>query len=444
MQYGFDDKVPACKAVPWALQYVFTIFTGSMTGSIMLAGGAGMDLADTAFIIRCGLFACCVATLIQSLGIRIGKFQIGARLPLVSAGSWTLITPIVLFANDPDIGIPGAFGAACLGTLLLFIFGPVVIEKLYKYFTPAVTGSVVLAVGMCLILNAWNDMVDYNPTGPDAMKLFLIGISIAAACVIIDHFAMGMVQSLAVLIAMAGGYIFCAAAGMVDFSQVGSASWVAIPKPLNFGMSVNLGAVITVFIIHIATIMENCGNTTGVVTAADAGIPSKETLKASVRGDALGGVISTLFNALPMCVAAQSSGVEVMSGVASRFVTAIAGIIFGLMAIFPKFSQILALIPNPVLGGILLVTFGSIIASGIKIIGFDKCSKRNFTIVSLAASVGIGGNFALAQGTLAFLPSTVVTLFTGISGTAITALLLNIILPDEKKDEAGAEAEAEA
>lgn len=252
MQYGFDDKVPAGKAVPWALQYVFTIFTGSMTGSIMLASGAGMNSADTAFLIQCGLFACCITTLIQSLGIRIGKFQIGARLPLVSAGSWTLITPMVLFANDPNIGIPGAFGAACLGTLLLFLLGPIVIDKLYKYFTPAVTGSVVLAVGMCLILNAWNDMVDYNPTGPDAMKMFLIGIAIAAICVIIDHFAKGIVQSLAVLIAMVAGYVFCSVTGMVDFSQVGSAAWVAVPRPLNFGMTVNLGAVITVFIIHIA------------------------------------------------------------------------------------------------------------------------------------------------------------------------------------------------
>lgn len=217
---------------------------------------------------------------------------------------------------------------------------------------------------------------------------------------------------------------------------MGSAAWVAVPRPLNFGMTVNLGAVITVFIIHIATIMENSGNTTGVVTATDEGLPTKETLKASVRGDALGGVFSTLFNALPMCVAAQNSGVEVMSGVASRFVTAIAGVIFGLMAIFPKFSQVLALIPNPVLGGILLVTFGNIIASGIKVIGFDENNKRNFTIIALAAAVGIGGNFAQAAGTLAFLPSTVVTLFTGISGTAITALVLNIILPGEKKEEA--------
>lgn len=230
MQYGFDDKVPAGKAVPWALQYVFTIFTGSMTGSIMLASGAGMNSADTAFLIQCGLFACCITTLIQSLGIRIGKFQIGARLPLVSAGSWTLITPMVLFANDPNIGIPGAFGAACLGTLLLFLLGPIVIDKLYKYFTPAVTGSVVLAVGMCLILNAWNDMVDYNPTGPDAMKMFLIGIAIAAICVIIDHFAKGIVQSLAVLIAMVAGYVFCSVTGMVDFLPGGKRGLGSCPQ----------------------------------------------------------------------------------------------------------------------------------------------------------------------------------------------------------------------
>ena len=105
------------------------------------------------------------------------------------------------------------------------------------------------------------------------------------------------------------------------------------------------------------------------------------------------------------------------------------------MAVFPKFSQILALIPNPVLGGILLVNFGSIIASGIKIIGFDKNNKRNFTVVSLATAIGIGGNFAQSAGILAFLPPTVVTLFTGISGTAITALILNIILPKEKEEE---------
>lgn len=434
MKYGFDDKVPAAKAIPWALQYVFTIFTGSMTGSIMLASGAGLNSVETAFLIQCGLLAMGVTTLIQSLGIKIGTFQIGGRLPLVSAGSFVLVTPMVLFANSPDIGISGAFGAAFLGTALLFLFGPLIVDKLFKYFTPAVTGTVVLGVGMCMILNAWNGMVDYNPSSPDALKMFLIGIGIAALCIILDHFTTGVVQSMAVLIAMITGYVLCAIFGMVDFSQIGTVSWVSIPKPAFFGMSFNAGAVITIFIIHIATIMEDCGNTTGVVTSTGGDLPSKEVLKASIRGDALGGVFSTMFNALPMCVAAQNSGIAVMSGVASRFVTATAGVIFILMAIFPKFSSVLALIPNPVLGGVLLVTFGNIIASGIKLIGFAENNKRNFTIVAMATAVGIGGNFAQSAGLLIFLPPTIVTLFTGISGTAVMALLLNIILPGRDKE----------
>ena len=437
MQYGFDDKVSLSKAIPWALQYVFTIFTGSMTGSIMLASGAGLDTQQTAFLIQCGLLACGVTTLIQSIGIKLGKFKIGARLPIVSAGSWILLTPMILFANDPEIGIAGSFTAALLGTVLLFIFGPLVIDKLYKYFTPAVTGSVVLAVGMCMILNAWNDMVDFNPTGPDALKMFLIGIGIAALCIVIDHFTKGIIQSLSIFIAMILGFLACAVFGMVDFAELGQASWLAVPKPLAFGVSVNLGAVVTIFIVHIATIMEECGNTTSLVTAADEPMPSRETFKSVVRGDALGGVFASAFNALPMGAAAQNAGVETMSGVASRYVTALSGVFFVLMAIFPKFSQLLALIPNPVLGGILLVTFGNIIASGIKVIGFDEMSKRNLTIVALATAVGIGGNFAQSAGTLAFLPSTVVTLFTGISGTAVTALLLNIVLPQEKKEAEG-------
>lgn len=435
MQYGFDDKVSVSKAIPWALQYVFIIFTGSMTGSIMLASGAGLDTERTAYLIQCGLFAAGIGTLIQSLGIRLGKFAIGARLPLVSAGSWILLTPMVLFANDPQIGIAGSFCAAFLGTVLLFIFGPLVIDKLYDYFTPAVTGSVVIAVGMCMISNAWNDMVNFAPESPDALKMFLIGVAIAVLCIVIDHFAKGVIRSLSVLIAMVIGFAACAAFGMVDFSALTTAQWVALPTPVSFGMSLNIGAVVTIFIVHIATIMENCGNTTSVVTAADKPLPSKETLKSSVRGDAAGGILAALFNALPTGVAAQNAGVMTMSGVASRYVTALAGVIFIIMAFFPKFSTLLSLIPNPVLGGILLVTFGNIIASGIKVVGFDKSTKRNLTIVAMAAAVGIGGNFAQEAGTLAFLPSTVVTLFTGISGTAVTALVLNIVLPGRNKTE---------
>ena len=175
---------------------------------------------------------------------------------------------MVLFANDPNIGNSGSLRRCLSWHAAPVLLGPIVIDKLYKYFYARSNRFMVLA-GNVSDSQCMERHGGLQPHGPDAMKMFLIGIAIAAICVIIDHFAKGIVQSLAVLIAMVAGYVFCSVTGMVDFSQVGSAAWVAVPRPLNFGMTVNLGAVITVFIIHIATIMENSGNTTGVVAATD-------------------------------------------------------------------------------------------------------------------------------------------------------------------------------
>ncbi|MCI5596371.1 MAG: uracil-xanthine permease [Lachnospiraceae bacterium] len=322
MKYGINDKVPIAKAIPLALQHVFTIFTGTMAGNIMLATGAGLDVNDTALIIQCGMLISCVASLIQSLGVF--GLPIGSKLPIITAGSYTLITPLVAFAADPEIGLSGAFGAAFAGSIALFLLGPLVIKYLHKYFTPVITGSVVLSVGMCLLTTAYGIMVNYAPYDPDVKKYFVIAIVIAVLTLVLDSFAKGFIQSLSVLIAM--------------------------------------------------------------------------------------------------------------SGVASRYVTALGSVIFGFLAFFPKFSQILALLPSPVLGGVLLVMFGTITSSGIRVIGMGNLTKRNMTIVAMAIAVGIGGNFAVEAEYLSFLPSTITTLCTGIPGTALTALILNFVLPKTEED----------
>lgn len=432
MKYGINDKVPIAKAIPLALQHVFTIFTGTMAGSIMLATGAGLDVNDTALIIQCGMLISCVASLIQSLGV-LG-LPIGSKLPIITAGSYTLITPLVAFAADPEIGLSGAFGAAFAGSIALFLLGPLVIKYLHKYFTPVITGSVVLSVGMCLLTTAYGKMVNYAPDDPDVKKYFVIAIVIAVLTLVLDSFAKGFIQSLSVLIAMIVGYILCIALGMVDFSSMGTAAMFSLPTPMHFGMSFNVGAIVTVCIVHIATVMENIGDTTSIVTTAEDRLPTQEELVKTIRGDALGSIFGAFYNGLPVCSATQNAGVIAMSGVASRYVTALGSVIFGLLAFFPKFSQILALLPSPVLGGVLLVMFGTITSSGIRVIGMGNLTKRNMTIVAMAIAVGIGGNFAVEAGYLSFLPSTITTLCTGISGTSLTALILNFVLPKTEED----------
>lgn len=380
------------------------------------------------------MLTCCIASCIQSFGIRIGEFHIGSKMPIITAGSYTLITPMIVFANNPEIGLGGAFGAGLAGSLLLFIFGPLAIKHLHRYFTPAVTGSVVLAVGMCLITTAFDKVVAYNPSSPDVWMYFGIAVFCAVLTVAIDNFAKGFIQSLAILIALVVGYILCVFLNLIDFSSVAQEAWVSMPEPLHWGISFPIGAIITVAIVHIATLMENIGDLTSIVNTAEDRVPTKAELTETIRGDALGSMVACVFNGLPVCSATQNAGVIAMSGCASRYVTGLGAIIFGVFAFFPKFAQVLALIPNPVLGGVLVVAFGSIMASGIRVIGMAQLNKRNFTIIGLACSVGIGGY--LASSSLVFIDETLLTIFTGISGTAIIALFLNIILPRTEEDKA--------
>ena len=430
MVYRINDKPPVQKAIPLALQHVLVAFTGTLAGSLLLASGAGLDVNDTALLIQCSMFISCIASLIQSLGL--WKLPIGSKMPIVTSGSYTLISPMVAMACNPDIGLSGAFGAAFAGSVVLFIFGPLAITYLHKYFTPVVTGSVVLAVGMCLMGSGFGNAVNYDPSSPEVMKYFAIAAFTFVLAMVLDNFAKGFLQSLSILISIIVGFVLCIALGMVDFTSVLEAQALSFPTPVKFGMKFQVGPILTICAVHIATVMENVGDTTGIVTNAEGRLPTKEELVRTLRGDGLGSMIAALFNGLPVVSASPNAGVIAMTGVASRYVTALGALILGLLSFFPKFSQLLALIPNPVLGGILLVTFGSIASTGIRVISMGNLSKRNITILAVSLVIGIGGGYA--GDYLSFLPTTVLTLFTGISGTALSALLLNIILPKTEED----------
>lgn len=439
IKYGVNDKPTLAKAVPLALQHVFSAFAGTMSGGILMANGMGMSLQETALVVQCAMLICGVATIIQSIGFG----PVGARLPIVTGGSYTLITPMIALALNPEVGISGAFGAAFVGSIVLIFLGPLAIRYLHKYFTPVVTGSVVLAVGMCLMGSAFQYAVNFDATGPNAVKFFVIAVFTLLLTLFLDSFCKGYLQSLSILIAILVGYILCIALKLVDFTSMAEAGWLAAPKPLNWGMTFHFGAIVTICIIHIVTVMENIGDTTGVVTAAEDRLPTRQELMRTIRGDGLGSVVAALFNGLPVISGSPNVGIICMTGVASRYVTFLGGIIIGVLAFFPKVAQILALTPSPVLGGVLLVSFGTIASSGIRVISMGKMTKRNITILAMAVAVGIGGNYS--QPFLSFLPPTVLTIVTGISGTALTALLLNFILPKGKEDvEADRQTAAEA
>ena len=112
-------------------------------------------------------------------------------------------------------------------------------------------------------------------------------------------------------------------------------------------------------------------------------------------------MFASAFNGAPVITGSANVGIVAMTGVGSRFVTGLGGIIFLAFAVFPKLAQLLALIPNCVMAGAVLVMCGQISASGLRVISMGDFTERNTTILAIALAIGIGGNFGVAN--LAFL-----------------------------------------
>ena len=174
LKYGINDKPTLVKTIPLAFQHVLSAFAGTLSGALMLATGMGMNSEDTALVVQCAMLICAVATIIQSVGIG----PLGARLPIVTGGSYTLIAPMVAlskrYADRHGIRIILCRGhrADCArpsgGQVSASVF-----------FSEVVTGSAVLAVGMCLMGSAFGYMVNNSADPANEPRIWLyVGIAL--------------------------------------------------------------------------------------------------------------------------------------------------------------------------------------------------------------------------------------------------------------------------
>jgi NCS2 family nucleobase:cation symporter-2 len=157
---------------------------------------------------------------------------------------------------------------------------------------------------------------------------------------------------------------------------------------------------------------------------------SSDELSKGILADGVGSLIAGFFNAGPNTSFSQNVGLIPLTKVASRYVVAIAGIILMALGIFPKIGAIVAIMPNPVLGGAGIIMFGMVVSAGIKTIKDVDLNNRNMLI--LAISLGIGIGVTVRPDFLSSMPAAVQSFFSsGISAGTVVALVLNLILKEE-------------
>lgn len=417
-----DAMPPLSKAIPLGLQHIMAMFAGNVTPPIIIAGVIGATPAEQIFLIQVALFVAGVSTLVQTIGI--GPF--GARLPIVQGTSFGFLPVALPLAKA--FGLPAVLGASFVAGLLQIVLGAF-LKKIRHWFSPVVTGIVVLLIGITLMPVGLNYAAggigadDFASPGNLLLALFVLSVTIA-----VHQYGRGFIKASSILFGLVAGYAVAIALGKVDFTSLSNAAWFALPKPLEYGMTFSGTAIIGMTLIMFVVGLETIGNISAITTTG-AGRPAKDReLSGGVMADGMATSFAAVFNTLPNTDYAQNVGLITLTGVVSRHVVTIGGLLLIAMGLFPKLGGLVAAMPPAVLGGAGVVMFGMIASAGLKIIKECELEQRNMLIIAVSLSLGIG--LPAVEAISETMPGQMgLLLKSGLVPAALAALLLDAILP---------------
>lgn len=424
--YQLDGRPPLGTSIPLGLQHVLAMFVGNVAPIIIISGALKLPVEQKAFLIQCAMFVAGIASLIQAFPLG----PIGARLPIIMGTSFGFLAVCLSIAGK--YGLPGVLGAALVGGVFQILLG-FFLKHIRKFFPPIVTGIVLLAIGLSLIKTG----MTYFAGGAGAkdfgsIQNLLLGTIVLVTIVAVQYFTKGILSKSSILVGLIVGYIAALMMGKINFASVATASWFAIPRPLQFGFEFHLDAILSICIIYVVSTVETVGNVCGIAAGGIGRAATDKEISGSVVADGVGSIFAALFNVLPTTSYGQNVGIITMTKIVNRFTVATGAMFLIICGLFPKVGAVIAVMPSSVLGGAAVVMFTMMIVSGINQVTEVPLQGRNATI--LAVSLGVGVGFALVPGASEHFNPLIKMLFEG-SGVAIAAALavfLNIILPKEK------------
>ncbi|MBS6043938.1 MAG: purine permease, partial [Clostridium baratii] len=372
-----------------------------------------------------------IATVIQSKGI--GPF--GARVPCIMGTDFTFVAPAI--AVGGVAGLPGIIGATILGSISEVVLS-YFIKPLMKLFPPLVTGTVVCLIGLTLLPVSMDWAAGgTGSTDYGSLKNVSIAMIVLIITLLLNRYGKGMVSSASVLIGMAIGYILCIPLGMVDFTLVRESALFAFPNIFKYGVEFDIKYVLTFIPAYFVTTIETVGCLASICEVSKVEVNDK-IVGRGVLADGAGSMIAGVLGAFPNTTFSQNVGLIPLTKNASRSVAIMAGVLLIGLGFFPKFAALINIIPQPVLGGVGIVMFGTIAAAGIKTLSTVKINNRNLLII--ATSIGLGLGVTFRPEFIGQLPEGLKMIFSsGISTGTIVALILNKILKEEEITDNGEE-----
>ncbi len=421
--YTLNGKVPMLKAIPFGLQHILAMFVANIAPIIIVAGACGLGSKDTAMVIQSAMLIAGIGTLVQLFPV----WRIGSGLPIVMGISFTFASIACVIGGQYGYG--GIMGAVLVGGIVEGILG-LFAKYWMKLITPIVAATVVTSIGFSL-LSVGADSFGGGSSSADfgSATNWILGTVTLVSCILFNIFAKSYYKQLSVLFGLVVGYILAAIMGVVDFTDILSSGIIAFPHILPFKMEFHLNAIIAFVLIFLVSATETIGDTSALASSGlNRDVTEKET-SGSIACDGFVSALSSVFGCMPITSFSQNVGLVAMTKVVNRYAIATGAIIMIIAGIFPIVGALLATLPSAVLGGCTIMMFGTIVVSGLQMIGKCGYTQRNITIAALSLSIGLG--FTQLPDLFAIFPSLVQSVFAEncVAVVFLTSIVLNLILP---------------
>lgn len=377
------------------VQFLFVAFGATVLVPLLV----GLDPSTA-------LFAAGVGTLIFH-AVTKGK------VPIFLGSSFAFIAPIIKATEL--YGLAGALGGLIGVAFVYFVMSALVrwqgIKVIERLFPPVVIGPVIVLIGLSLAGTGVNM----------AQENWILALLALLTAVLVTMLAKGMLKLIPIFCGILVGYVAAYFMGEIDLTPIAEASWLALP---NFVFpTFSFEPILFMIPVAIAPVIEHIGDVYVVNTVAEKDFVKEPGLDRTLFGDGLACLFSGMVGGPPVTTYSEVTGAMSLTKITDPAVIRIAAVTGIVFSVIGKVSALLKTIPGAVLGGIMLLLFGTIACAGIANLvnnRVDLSRTRNIVIVSLMLTVGIGGAVLTWESFS----------LTGIGLAALVGVTLNLVLPD--------------
>lgn len=377
---GIEERPPLIQSLPLSFQHLFAMFGASVLVPMLF----GIDPATVLFF--------------NGLGTIIYFIITKGKIPAFLGSSFAFIAPvfIVMKSSSYNAALGGFIASGIIFAIVALIIKMFGTKWVDVIFPPAAMGAIVAIIGLelapvaakmaGLVLDENNPSLFMDP------KVVTVSIATLAIVIIGSVAFRGFMAIIPILIGVLAGYVIALVMGIVDTSAIQAAP--IISRPTLYRPAFEMGAILTIIPASLVVIAEHIGHlvVTGNIVGKD--LVKDPGLDRSLLGNGIMTIISGCFGSVPSTTYGENIGVLAITRVFSVWVIGGAAIISMLLAFFGKFSAAITTIPQPVMGGVSLLLFGVIAASGIRMLVDEKVDyskPKNLILTAVVLIIGLSG-----------------------------------------------------